>query len=841
MPDFLLMKFALRQLAKSPAFTAIAVLSLALGIGANTAVFSLVDDILLRSLPVRNPDELVLFRWHAGPNDLRRGFDGSLVTDSKTGLRTSTSLSHFIFERLRDHDRRNEVLTDLFAFARIQQLNVALDAQAEIASGQYATGGYFSGLGVTALRGRMLDSNDDRADAEPAAVISHRYWQQRFARSESAIGKTIRVNHLAVTIVGIAPEGFLGTLGVGLAPDVTLPMALEPRVTHQGSLVADQLYWWLHIMGRLRPGVTAAQAQAQLEPVLVQAARDAWLTGKHSGPMPALEGRALPKLQLEPGARGRTENAQRNFAPPLRVLMVIVGLVLLIACANVANLLLARSATRAKEIAVRLSVGATRARLVRQLLGESLVLSLCGGALGVLFALGGRAALLQLRPIIGAEPLALDWRMLGFTVAISVVTGLLFGLAPAWRGTRVDLNSVLKENSGGSIGRSRFTLRRGLMVAQIALSVVLLVGAGLFLRTLHNLRTLDAGFNRENLVLFRLDAGLSGHKGPQVVALFDRLLERLVALPGVRSAAHSRHALLSGGLRNGTVALQNPRLPANQNFGVQVNVVSPSFFPTFEIPFVLGRNFTDRDDGNSRPVAVINETFARAFFPEENPLGRTFTMNRVEREIVGVIRDARYADLRSAIPSIVYVTHRQSIEGSASFAVKTAGDPAALGAAIRTALREIDPNVPLFELRTQEQQINELVSNERMFATLSATLGGVALLLTCIGLYGLLAHQVTARTREIGIRMALGAQLRAVMALVLGEGLRLAALGVVLGLATALAVTRFVAHMLFGVPPTDPWTLAGAAALLIAIAALACFIPARRAAKVDPMSALRAE
>ena len=838
------LRFALRQLAKSPGFAAIAILSLALGIGANTALFSLVDDLLLRSLPVQKPEELVLFRWYSGPNGLRRSLDGNIETDRATGLRTSTSTSYFVFERLRDESRA--VLSDVFAFAGSGQLNVAIDEQAEIASGLYVSGGYFHGLGVAALRGRMLDTNDDRVDAPPAVVISHRYWQRRFDGRDGVVGKTIRVNNLAATIVGIAPPDFTGTLGAGSSPDLMVPLTLQSIVNPHGSAVTDSLYWWLHIMGRLRPGVTAAQAQAQLDPVFLHAAQDGWLTGKHVGGAPSLEGRDKPQLRLEAGSRGLTEPARLSYEQPLRILMGIVSLVLLIACANVANLLLARSAARAKEIAVRLSVGASRWRLIRQLLTESTVLACFGGGLGIIVAYWGRSALLQLRPISGARALDLDWRVLGFTCGVSLFTGLLFGLVPAWRATRVDLNSHLKENSGAIAGRGRFTLRRTLMVVQVALSVVLLVAAGLFLRTLHNLRTLDAGFNRENLILFRVDASLSGLKGPQVLALFDRLLERLDTLPVVRGSAHSRHPLLSGSRRGSSITLQNPRLPPDQNFGVQINVVSPSFFPTMEIPFVLGRNFNAHDTENSPLVVVVNETLARTFFPGENPIGRTFSMRMAgsrepHYEIVGVIRDARYAALRGAIPPIVYVSARQSIEGAANFAVRTTGDPAALGTAIRAALHEIDPTVPLFELRTQEQQIDQLLGNERLFAMLSAFFGVVALLLTCIGLYGLLAHQVTARTREIGIRMALGAQLRAVVGLVLTEGVCLAIIGVVFGIGAACGLAGFVAKMLFGVPAVDPATLVAAGSLLVAVAAMACWVPARRAAKVDPMIALRAE
>lgn len=839
------MKFALRQLAKSPAFTLIAVLSLALGIGANTALFSLVDDILLKSLPVQRPDDLVLFRWLSARNGLHRGTYGYIPLDPATGLRTSTSLSYFIFDRLRADPGTREVFSDFFAFAGAGagRINLNIDQQAELGAGALVSGGYFAGLGVRASHGRTLDDSDNQPGAPPVAMISDAFWERRFARDPAVIGKTIRANNVGITIVGITPPGFKGSLQLGEVPDVTFPLALEPQLRPDESLLHQPLRWWMHLMGRLKPGVTAAQAQARLEAPFVQAARDAWIARQGAERLEAVDTRAAPLLRLVPGGQGLMD-ARRGYAQPLRILVVIVAAVLLIACANVANLLLARSATRTREIAVRLSLGATRGRIIRQLLAESLLLSLLGGAAGVLVAYWGRAALLTLRPIAGSEALSLDWRVLGFTLGASVLTGILFGLAPAWRATRVDLNTAMKAGAAGATGRSRFALRSGLMIGQIALSVVLLVGAGLFLRTLANLRQVDAGFARENLLLFTLDAGLNGYTRPQFAALFERVRERVAALPGVRSAGFSRIAFLTGGRRSlGISAAGRPLPPAAGD--VYVNIVDPSFFETMGIPLMLGRNFSARDTADAPLVAVVSQKFAAQLFPGENPLGQRFAFgpNPDVRpiEIVGVVRDVHYADLRGELPLTVYTPFQQEISGQATFAVRTAGDPHALAGAIRQAVQAVDANVPLYNLRTQEEQVTQLVSSERVFALLTAFFGAVALVLTCIGLYGLLAHSVVARTREIGIRMALGAQLRAVMSLVLTDGLRLAVLGVVLGIGLALGLTRFVANLLFGVPSTDPATLAGAGLLLVGIAALACFIPARRAARVEPMDALRAE
>ena len=831
-------RYGLRSLLKHPGFTAVAVLSLALGIGANTALFSLIDDVLLRSLPVKAPQELVLLRWLSARPGMYNSLDGSSRPDPATGLISSTSTSYYIFERLRDEPGP---FSDLFAFAELQQLNVSIDHAAEIARGQLATGGYFAGLGVNAARGRILTADDDRPEAPPAAVISWSYWQRRFGGSDTAIGQVINVNNVAVTVVGVTPPGFNGALQLGRVPDVTLPMALDPRFNGGRLSLRESNFWWIQIMGRLKPGVTAAAAQAQVEPAFIQAARDGWAAARvTSGPNPKIEERNNPKLRLVPGGQGMTET-RRDYEQPLRILMGIVGLVLLIACVNVANLLLARGAGRAKEIAVRLSLGATRGRIVRQLVMESLLLSALGGLAGILVAWWGRGALLQLSPIEGTGALALNFSVLCFTLGAAVLTGLLFGLVPAWQATRVDLNSVLKGGAGGTTVAGRFALRRVLMIAQVALSVVLLVGAGLFLRTLHNLRTADTGFNRENLMLFRVDAFLSGYKGPDGLALFDRLTERLARLPGVKAATFSRHGLLSGGRRTASVTVPGQPL-ASQDTLSNVHLVNPGFLAAMEIPLLLGRDVTARDTGTSPLVGVVNEAFVRRFFPEGgSPIGRTFNLRDRTIEVVGVARDSAYASLREPMSPAFYQPIRQDPATQVNFALRTASDPAALVPAIRAAVREIDANLPIFELRTQEEQVTQLVARERMFALLSAFFAALALVLTCIGLYGLLAHQVTARTREIGIRMALGAQLRAVVNLVLREGLSLAIIGVVVGLCAAVSLTGFVSKMLFGVPPVDPVTLAGVSALLLLIAAVACYLPARRASKVDPMVALRSE
>ncbi len=823
--------YALRSFRKSPGFTLVAVLSLGIGIGANTAFFSLLDDVFLRSLSVERPGELVLFRWLSGPDGLVRGVEGTIKNEPGTGLRTSTSISPFVYERMRGQE---EVLTSVFGFAELQQLNIGVDGHSEARSGQVVTGDYFRGLGVRAFRGRTLTPEDDQPGVPLSAVISYAFWQERFAGEDSAIGKTIRLNMTPATIVGVLPPKFETTLNLGVKPSVTLPLSF---VTQADS--SRDRSWWLNVMGRLRQGVTVDQAQAKLEPIFVHAARDAWHVGRPTEPIPD----APFRLQLDAGRQGLMD-ARRVQALSLRILGGLAGLILLIACANVASLLLARSATRRREFAVRLSVGAGRGRLVRQLLTESILLALMGGGLGIVVAHWGREALGQLQPI-GAESLSLNFQVFAFTFGISLLTGLIFGLVPAWQATHVDPNQALKGGGLANNGGVRFGLRNTMMVGQIGMSVVLLVGAGLFLRTLHNLRAVNTGFDRQNLLLFRVDAGLSGYTGTRIRPLYERMLERLSAIPGVQAAALARHPLLSGSRRTSSLHFETSR-PAGSANGAAVNLISPGFFATMDIPLLLGRDFTPGDHEGRPLVAIVNESFARRAFPGENPLGQRFSYESPYRrdrsfEIVGVVKDALYYGVRSGVPATVYTPFYQEAARQANFTLRTQIDPMSIADAVRQVVHEIDPNLPIFNLRTQEDQIDAIVSEERLFAALSAVLGSVALLLTCIGLYGLLAHQMAARTREIGLRIALGASANAVLMLAVRGGVQMAVLGIGVGLGAALALTRFASRILFGVNALDPLTLFGASALLLVVAALACWLPARRAANVDPMVALRYE
>ena len=841
------LRYGVRMLLRAKGFTAVAVLSLALGIGANTALFSLIDAVLLKMLPVKKPTELVLFDWLSGPRAMSRSIDGTTSDDPATGMRTSTSFSYLAFERLRD---QNETLSGVFAFAPFEQLNVNVDGVAEVAGGELVTGGYYDTLGVKAILGSTITPRDDAPGSEPVVVITHRYWERRFARDPEIIGKKINVNNVPFIIIGVTPPEFLGTLQVGESPDLTIPMSLEPQLRPRSQSLRQPWFWWVRIMGRLKPGIAAEQARANLEPAFQQSAQEGSEAALAQFPAQrqaqSSQPRDVPSLRVASGSQGLNE-LRSAYSQPLTILVIVVGVVLLIACANVANLLLSRAASRQKEIAVRLALGASRWRLIRQLLTESVLLAIIGGSVGVIFAYWGKDVLLVLRPWGGGElilNLKLDLRVLAFTIGVSAITGLLFGLAPALRATRIDLTPALKDNARSLAGGSGSRLTRSLIVIQVAMSLVLLVGAGLFVNTLRNLQAVDVGFNRENLLLFRVDPRLSGYSGPQIASLYPRITEQIEAIPGVRSATISRHPLLSGNRRTSSISVQGSAQEPSDV--VYVNLVGASFFETMEMPILAGRSLNPRDDERAPKVAVINQTMARKYFGEDNPIGKRFGFGgdpaeAGKIEVVGVVRDAKYTSLRGETPPTAYTPYLQENPGQMNFEVRTAGDAAAMISSIRDAVREVDSNLPLFDVKTQRKQAEESLAQERLFATLSGFFGVLALLLACVGLYGVMSYGVARRTNEIGIRMALGATTLRITRMVMRETMWVVVIGVVIGLSAAVASTRLIKSMLFGLAPTDPLTISVAALLLIAVAALAGYIPARRAARVDPMIALRYE
>jgi predicted permease len=849
------LRLAVRQLLKSPAFTAVALLSLALGIGANTAIFSLVNDFLLRSLPVRSPHELVLLRNIEGVRGrMSRAGENNGSIDPVTGRYGSTSFSLLTFERFR---AQRSALSDIFAFAPFSQVNVIVDGQPEItASAQLVSGNYYRGLGVPAVLGRTLTPEDDRAAAAPVAVISYRYWQRRFGGSPGVVGTIVFINRIGASIVGVTPQGFDGAMQAGESPDISVPLAQYLRFQPDRASRAQPWYWWIRIMGRLAPGATPAQAAASLEPVLQEAAMEGWNAGRSIAGTPDEQMPEVPTLAADPGAQGEND-VRRQFARPLRLLMGLVSLVLAAACANVANLLLARGAARRREIALRLALGASRGRIVRQLFAESLLLAFAGAALGTALAWWGRDLLLALRPFGSGTvvlDLPLDARVLAFTIAVTVGTALLFGLAPALRATRVDLSAQFQSGARTLGGGGRSRLSHVLMVVQIALSLVLLVSTGLFVRTLGNLQGVETGFNRRGLVLFRIDAMSAGYARDRAAGLHARIQEELERLPGVRSATFSSVALLSKVRQNKRVTVPGQTPPPGVSMIVNTNGLAPNFFTAMELPVVLGRGFTDRDDLAAPRVAVVNQAFVRIYMGGADPVGRQIGIgpSPVDQvEIVGVAADAKYTELRGAAPATIYLPARQRLDGEANFAVRLAtfdrrtggpgGDPAAVFSAIRSAVRDIDPTLPVLNLRTQDEQIDRLNAQERLFARLSGFFGLLALALACVGLYGLMSHAVLRRTGEIGLRMALGALPAHVLRMILRESLILVCLGIVTGIAGACAAGRLVATMLFGLTATDPLTYGVVALALVAIALLASLLPARRASRIDPIVALRIE
>ncbi len=838
-------RYGLRMLVRSPGFTVVAALSLALGIGANTAIFTLIDAVLLKSLPVQNPQELVNLRWaaKAWPEPYATSMNGSSWPEG--GGMVGTSLSYRTFEEFRF---RNQVFSGMLGFATLGRVNVMVQGEAGLAQGQLVSGDYFSSLGLTPFVGRLLTMDDDRPGAAPVAVISHGLWQRRFGGDRAVAGKLVTINGAAFTIAGVTPPEFFG-LSPGAAIEVSIPLAAQPQVAPERgtALFTTPTNWWLLMMGRLKPGVTVEQARSGLDVIFQQSVTEGvvFTPGK-----PVVK----PSLQIVSGGQG-LDSLRRQFSQPLFILMSVVGVVLLIACANVANLLLARAAARQKEIAVRLSLGASRARLVAQLLTESLLLAALGGLAGLVLAQWGSRLLVAMMQR-GNNPVVLnltpDLNVLAFTAGACLLTGLLFGLAPAFRTTRVDLTPALKSATGTGGGRLRLGLSKTLVVAQVALSLVLLFGAGLFVRTLVNLSTMDIGFDRNNLLLFGVNAPQAGYKGIRLGDFYSQVERGLQSLPGVTSATMSAHRLLSGGMRSSGILVPGYSAPDGKTPSVAVLHVSPSFFDTMRIPLLLGRGLDPQDDENRPKVAIVNQSFVRKFFPGEQPVGRTFTFSRREGknpsiEIVGVVKDARYNNLRRDQPAILYLPVRQDLEGigSMNFEIRTSGDPKAVIPAARAVVDSLDKRIPLFDVKTQTEQIDELLLQERLFAKLTTFFSVLALLLACVGLYGILSYAVLRRTGEIGIRMALGAQRGNILRMVLRETLLLVGIGVTLGVPVAWAIAKLassqVAAMLFGLNSTDIPTIAGAAALMALVAAIAGFLPARRASQVHPMVALRYE
>jgi predicted permease len=844
------LRHATRMLWQAKGWTTVVVLSLALGIGANTALFSAMNGMLLTKVPARDPDTLVrLLFW--GRNDMSNSSSGyGFNNKTPDGQDVRASFSYPMYKQF---VADNRTMTDLFACAPQGRMNVVVDGQADLSSAFLASGNYFQVLGVSARLGRTFAPSDDQPSAAPVAVISSKYWHTRFGTDPNVIGRTVKANNVIVTIVGVLPPEFTGVQQpIAEPPDISFPLALDTQlntfVEKGPPRLAQPTYWWLLVMGRLKPGATAAQVQGNLEGVFQQHARagmDAYLqsiTENERGMSGNRDRTAVPHLRVDSGARG-VYDVNTNELRSLTILMVIVALVLLIVCANVANLLLSRATTRQKELSVRLSLGATRWRLVRQLLTESLLLASVGGALGILVGYWGK----QLLPGTPSQMTILNWRMLAFIVAITGLTGVLFGIAPALRGTGMHVSSALKETGRSVIG-SKSILSKSLLIVQVAISLVLLVGAGLFLRTLHNLRQVDVGFNPENLLLFRVNPSLNRYDEQRMTALYRDMLERLATVPGVRGAAMSNPALLSGSVNGTSIFVQGRVYPQGRPQGdsnsINRLVISPNFFEVMGISLVNGRAFNERDTNTSPKVVVINEAAARKYFPNEDPVGKRFGSSPEtagQQEIVGVLRDAKYNSVRDPAPPTMYVPYTQARVGASTFELRTAGLPSGVMGAVREAVRQIDSNLPVTDVSSQIEQVEKRYMQEKLFAQAYTLFGGLALLLASIGLFGLMSYSVSRRTNEIGIRMALGAQRHDVLRLVMRESMILVVIGVVVGLTIAFASSRFVATLLFGLPPTDVLSMLLAMLVMLGVSALAGYLPARRASRVDPMVALHYE
>lgn len=840
------MRYAARGLTKSPGFFAVAVLSLALGIGTNTAVFSLANAVLLKMLPVKDPQELVIFNWVSEENVRPYSYGGWLEQEFGTSLHTSTSFSISSFEAFR---KQPSPLTDIFAFSDVGSLNVSVDGASEIVwNGQVVSGNYYVGLGVTAAAGRLIAPSDDIPGADPAVVISYGYWLRRFGGDATVVGKSISINRVPVTIIGVSAQGFNGTMQVGQVVDVTLPLALSQRIMRSVGDDHDPSFWWVRIMGRLKPGATIAQACSSLVGVFHESARGRLSVDTLPG-APAVDPTKipLPRLRAEPGGQGLYE-ARRHYERSIRLLMGVVALVLIIACVNVANLLLARSAARHREIAVRIALGASRGRVIRQLLTESVLLAALAAAAGLVFAIWGARLLVVMRPFGGFLQLdtSMDWRVLGFTTVVALATGIVFGLAPAFSATRLNLTSEFQGGLPMAGTGSRSRLAKLLMIVQVALSLILLVGAGLFLRTLHNLQNVDVGFNRTQLLLFGVNAPASGSSSAQAIATYDEIRERIAGLPGVRHASYASVALLGESNWNTTITVPG-YVEASVGESVRVNNVDPAYLKTMEIPLVRGRDFAVLDGAGAPKVAIINQSFAKKYFGTEDAVGRRFGNGgsaSANTEIIGVVRDTKYSEVKQAPgPVVIFPFSQQNAETvhEANFVVRFTGDDTAITAAIRQIVHEINSGLPVTDVRTQQEQIDRLFTAERLLANLCSFLGGLALVLAAVGLHGLMSYAVLRRRNEIGVRMALGARPADVLRMILRESLVLVMLGLLVGVGSALGTMRAVASLLFGLSAGDPITFVSASMLLLTVAIFASWLPARRAAKVDPMVALRCE
>lgn len=825
------LRFAVRSLLKSPVFTSVAVISLALGIGANTAVFTFLDQALLRLLPVKNPQELVQLKemgQHYGSN---------------TGM---NALSYPIYK---DLSEQNQVFSGMLCRSS-QPLSVSFGGRSERSMGELVSGTYFPVLGVKPALGRLFNTSEDgKRGGVPLAVLGYNYWQTRFAGDPNVIGKSILVNNHKLTIVGVAQKGFEGVESL-FGAQVYVPMAMAEQITKDDKPLDNRRRRWVQIFGRLKPGITLQEAKASLQPIFhrileMEVQQQAFA---HASPYSRQQFLRM-SLDVMPGGRGQSV-VREVLEAPLWAMMAMVGLVLLIACANVANLIIARATARQREMAVRLALGASRKRITGQLLLESLLLAVAGGTLGLIVSAWTMQLLVGIMPQM-EPPIQLetnpDLRVLCFSLVVSLVTAVIFGLLPALQATRPDLAPTLKDQANAIAGGGQTVWRKLLVSAQVALSLLLLIGAGLFVGTLRNLKSLNPGFEVSNLLSFSLDPTLNGYDAKRANLFYKQAGQNLASLPGVRSAALCVVAPLHFNEWDSAIAVEGYNSKPGEDMNPWVNYISPDFFTTLKIPRYAGRDFTDKDVIGGPKVAIVNEKFARHFFGDRSAIGRHIGMGidpgtKTDIEIVGLVADTKYQTMREDAPREVYFPYQQSDWATAmTIYIRTDAASSQTFPMLRAAVHKLDSRLPVFDMKTEEQQLDDVLAVERLAASLSSGFGLLATVLAAIGLYGVMAFLVARRTREIGVRMALGALTGDVLWIVMREVLLLVGIGIAVGLPAALGISNLVRSQLYGMSPSDPKTILLATLGILVIAAVSGYLPARRATRVDPVTALRYE
>ena len=827
------LRYALRALAKAPLFSAVAIISLAFGIGANTAIFTLIHQLILRRLPVKDPQQLVMLAGRG------RHYGGNNGRDK---------LSYPMYQDIRD---KNQVFNGMFCTHR-ETMSASFEGRAELISGELVSGNFFRVLGIGAAIGRVLTGADDLYQGgHPLAVMSYGYWRSRFAGDPGILGKKIIVNGYPLTVIGVSQAGFDG-VEPGFAPQIRIPITMNNSLPPGGTFdrLNNRRFRWVEVFGRLKAGIPREKAQAGLQPLFHQILEMEVKQKEFAKASPFVKSEFLKMwMELMPGATGRS-NLRESYSKPLVALMAIVALVLLIACSNLANLLIARASARQKEIAVRLALGASRGRLIRQLLVESLLLSGAGGTLGVGLAVAIDRALIDFLPT-GETPLSLsstpDAAVLAFTTAVSVIAGIIFGLVPALQSTMPRLADTLKDQANAVLHGGSVQLRKSLVVAQVALSLLLLIGAGLFLRSLRNLKVTNPGFDVHGLVSFGVEPTLNRYDKAWTFDYYRRLRDRLKLIPGIEGNTLAMVPVLQDDEWDNWVTIEGYTPKQGETPDPHMQYCSPDFFTALKIPLLLGRDFTIKDVDGAPKVGIINQKFAKRYFAGVNPLGRHVGMGidpgtKMDIEIVGVVGDTKYENMSEEMPYELYVPYPQLdfVNGMTVY-LRAHGDPVNTFQTIRRAVREVDPAVPMYDLRTLDEQMEISLFTQRLLATLSTVFGGVSTLLAALGLYGVMAFMVTRRTREIGIRVALGADSRSVIWMVMREVLLLAGMGVAIGVGAAWAATRLIQAQLFGIQATDGFTIAGAVLGILGVAAVSGYLPARRATGIDPVRALRWE